>query len=232
VPTVLLVRHAHTAANAAGILAGVGTDGGLDDVGLSQARALAARLAAVPLAAVVSGPLRRCRETADILMADHAGPSIIVDDRLTECDYGAWTGRPLRELSRERLWRVVQTHPSAVTFPGGESMRAVQARAVDAVRDHDARVAEAAGPEAVWLAVSHSDVIKSVVADTLGMHLDQFQRLVIDPGSLTALRYTDLRPFAVCLNDTGGDLSDLRRRGRRRRANPRDAIVGGGTGTS
>jgi probable phosphomutase (TIGR03848 family) len=232
VPTVLLVRHAHTAANAAGILAGVGTDGGLDDVGLTQARALAARLAAVPLAAVVSGPLRRCRETADILMADHAGPSIIVDDRLTECDYGAWTGRPLRELSRERLWRVVQTHPSAVTFPGGESMRAVQARAVDAVRDHDARVAEAAGPEAVWLAVSHSDVIKSVVADTLGMHLDQFQRLVIDPGSLTALRYTDLRPFAVCLNDTGGDLSDLRRRGRRRRANPRDAIVGGGTGTS
>jgi probable phosphomutase (TIGR03848 family) len=220
VPTVLLVRHGRTAANAAGILAGVRTDAGLDEVGLTQARALAARLAAVPLAAAISGPLRRCCETADILMAERAGPSIMVDDRLTECDYGDWTGRPLRELSRERLWRIVQAHPSAVTFPGGESMRAVQARAVDAIREHDARIAEAAGPEAAWLAVSHSDVIKSVVADALGMHLDQFQRLVIDPASLTALRYTDLRPFAVCLNDTGGDLSGLRPRGRRRRATP------------
>jgi probable phosphomutase (TIGR03848 family) len=214
VPTVLLVRHGRTAANAAGVLAGVEPDLGLDDVGLTQARTLAARLAAIPLAAVVTGPLRRCRETADILVA-HRPPAITVDDRLTECDYGDWAGRPLRELSRERLWRTVQAHPSAVTFPGGEALRAVQTRAVGAVREHDALLADAAGLRAIWLAVSHGDVIKCVMADALGLHLDLFQRLTVDPGSISAVRYADLRPAVLRLNDAGDDLSDLRLRGRR-----------------
>jgi probable phosphomutase (TIGR03848 family) len=232
VPTVLLIRHGRTAANAAGILAGDGADIGLDAVGEAQARALAARLAGVRLAAVVAGPLRRCRETADMLMAERDGPAIKVEDRLTECDYGDWTGRPLRELSRERLWRVVQVHPSAVTFPRGESMRAVQTRAVDAVREHDSRVAEAAGHQAIWLAVSHSDVIKCIVADALGMHLDHFQRLVVDPGSVTALRYAEMRPVVVSLNDTGGNLSDLRPRRRQRRPRGAGDAVGGGASRS
>lgn len=214
-PTVLLVRHGRTAANAAGILAGVEPDLGLDDVGLTQGRTLAARLAAIPLAGVVTGPLRRCRETADILAAHHA-PAITIDNRLTECDYGDWAGRPLRELSRARLWRIVQAHPSAVTFPGGESLRAVQTRAVEAVREHDALLAEAAGPRAIWLAVSHGDVIKCVVADALGLHLDFFQRLTVDPGSISAIRYAEMRPALLRLNDAGEDLSDLRPRGRRR----------------
>ena len=231
-PTVLLVRHGRTSANAAGILAGAAAGVGLDEVGRAQVRALAARLAAIPLAAAVSGPLRRCRETADILMAERAAPAVVVENRLTECDYGDWTGRPLRELSRERLWRVVQDHPSAVTFPGGESMRAVQARAVDAVREHDARVAEAAGRGAIWLAVSHSDVIKCIVADALGMHLDHFQRLAVDPGSVTALRYTDMRPIVVGLNDTGGNLSELRPRRSRKRQSAGGNAVGRGASRS
>jgi probable phosphomutase (TIGR03848 family) len=232
VPTVLLVRHGRTAANASGILAGVGVDIGLDEVGQAQVKKLAARLAAVPLVTAVSGPLRRCRETADILVAERDGPAIMIEDRLTECDYGDWTGRPLRELSRERLWRVVQDYPSAVTFPGGESLRAVQTRAVHAVREHDARVAEAAGRQAIWLAVSHSDVIRCIVADALGMHLDHFQRLVVDLGSVTTLRYTDMRAVAVGLNDTGGDLSELRPR--RRRSGPKAAgdAVGGSASRS
>jgi probable phosphomutase (TIGR03848 family) len=232
VPTVLLVRHGRTAANAAGILAGVGFGGELDEVGRAQVQALAARLVAVPLAAAVAGPLRRCRETADILLAGRDTPAIMVEDRLTECDYGDWTGRPLRELSRERLWRVVQDHPSAVTFPHGESLRAVQTRAVDAVREHDARVAEAAGRQAIWLAVSHSDVIKCIVADALGMHLDHFQRLAVDPASVTALQYTGMRPVVVRLNDTGGDHFELRPRARRRRPNAVSDAVGGGASRS
>ena len=149
------------------------------------------------------------------------------------------------EACRRPLWRVVQAHPSAVTFPGpeGESMLAMQLRAVEAVRAHDAAVAEQHGEDAVWAAVSHGDVIKAVLADALGMHLDAFQRLVVDPCSVSAVRYTPLRPFALRVNDTGGDLSDLvprpraRRRGGRRKAAAgggaaSDAVVGGGPGTA
>ncbi|MBD0292393.1 MAG: MSMEG_4193 family putative phosphomutase [Jiangellaceae bacterium] len=224
--TALLIRHGRTAANTSGELAGQVGDVGLDDVGREQADALAARLAGVPLTALVCGPLRRCRETAQTI-ANPEGFS--VDERLTECDYGRWTGRSLKELARDRLWRVVQTHPSAVVFPGGESLRAVQTRAVDAIREHDAQAAARAGPGAVWAAVSHGDVIKTIVADALGLHLDLFQRITVAPGSVTIVEYTALRPFLVRLNDVGGDLSGLRSRRRGRR--PSNAMLGGGPGT-
>ena len=230
--TVLLIRHGRTTANTAGILAGQAPGVGLDDVGVTQARNMADRLAGVHLSALVCGPLQRCRETADLLVADGRAPEVVTDHRLTECDYGAWTGRRLAELSRHRLWRVIRSHPAAVTFPGGESMRAVQARAVDAVREHDALVSEAAGPRAIWAAVSHGDVIKAVVADALGMHLDLFQRLVVDPGSVTVLTYTELRPFVVSLNDTGGNPSGLHGKQRGRRVAARRTGVGGGAGWS
>ncbi|MGH8824124.1 MAG: histidine phosphatase family protein [Jiangellaceae bacterium] len=231
-PTVLLVRHGRTGANSAAVLAGRSPGTHLDEVGREQARSLARRLAGVTLAAVVSSPLERCHETATALTGDRGRPAVEVDNRLTECDYGDWTGRRLATLAREKLWKVVQTHPSGATFPGGESLRAVQARAVEAVRSHDALAAAAAGPNAVWVAVSHGDVIKAVVADALGLHLDLFQRLVIDPGSVTIVQYTDLRPFVVGLNDTGGDLSRLRRRVRSGRRPSSDAMVGGAAGTT
>jgi probable phosphomutase (TIGR03848 family) len=240
VPTVLLVRHGRTAANASGTLAGWTPGIGLDDAGRAQAQALAERLAPVPVAALVTSPLQRCRETTDALVAvpgprGASRPDPLVDDRLGEARYGDWTGRPLKELAKEPLWRVVQAHPSAVTFPGerGESMLAMQLRAVEAIREHDAAVAKEHGDGAVWVAVSHGDVIKSVLADALGMHLDAFQRIVVDPCSVSAIRYTPLRPFALRLNDTGGDLSGLvppPRSRRRRRAASSDAVVGGSAG--
>ena len=240
-PTVILVRHGRTTANAGGVLAGWTPGIGLDDVGRAQAQALAQRLAAVPLAAVVTSPLQRCEETAAALVAvpGPAGPrpAATRDDRLGECGYGDWTGRPLKELAKEPLWRVVQAHPSAATFPGpaGESMLTMQHRAVTAVRAHDAAVAAEHGPDAVWVAVSHGDVIKAILADALGMHLDSFQRIVADPCSASVVRFTALRPFALRVNDTGGDLSGLvppPRKGRRRRsAATSDAVVGGSTGT-
>jgi probable phosphomutase (TIGR03848 family) len=234
VPTVLLVRHGRTGANRDGVLAGRSPGVGLDETGQAQARTLALRLAGLPLAAVVTSPLQRCLETVGEVLRSRDGAVHQVDDRLAECDYGDWTGRSLKELARDPLWKVVQAHPSAVRFPRGESLRAVQARAVEAVRDHDARVARTAGPDVPWVVVSHADVIKAVLADALGLHLDQFQRLVVDPCSVSVVRYTEVRPFVLRLNDTGGDLADLRppARRRRRRTPPGDAAVGGGAGTA
>ena len=242
VPTLLLVRHGRTAANASGTLAGWTPGIGLDDTGLAQAQALAQRLAPVPVAAMVTSPLQRCRETTDALRAvpgprNAPRPEPLVEDRLGEAHYGDWTGRLLKELAKEPLWPVVQAHPSAVTFPGehGESMLGMQVRAVEAVREHDAAVAREHGDDAVWVAVSHGDVIKSVLADALGMHLDAFQRIVVDPCSVSVVRYTALRPFALRVNDTGGDLAGLvpkPRPRRRRRPASSDAVVGGSTGTA
>ncbi|GAA1801371.1 histidine phosphatase family protein [Actinomadura chokoriensis] len=210
--TLLLVRHGLTAMTGP-VLAGWTPGVSLDDRGRAQATALAARLAPLPLAAVVSSPLDRCAETAGIIAAGHAPPigRTETDERFGEVRYGDWTGRPLKELAEEPLWRVVQAHPSAARFPGedGESLAAAQHRAVTAVRDWNARIAAEHGPDALYAVCSHGDIIKSVVADALGLHLDQFQRIQADPASLTVIRYTETRPFVVRLNDTGGDTAAL-----------------------
>jgi probable phosphomutase (TIGR03848 family) len=229
VATVILLRHGRTAANASGVLAGT-QPAPLDDTGQLQAKAAGERLAGLPLAAVVTSPLPRCRETLALALPE-VTPQ--VDERLVECGYGEWEGQPLKQLAKDPLWKVVQQHPSAAVFPGGEPMAAMSARAVAAVRDWDARVSAEHGAGAIWLACSHGDVIKAIVADALGVHLDAFQRIVVDPASVTVISYTPLRPFVVRLNDTGTALSTLVPRGtpRRRRSNrDSDAAVGGGAG--
>lgn len=234
--TVLLVRHGLTAWTGP-VLAGWTPGVHLDDRGREQAADLAQRLAPVPLAAVVSSPLERCQETAEAIVAGRDGTGVATDERLGECRYGDWTGKPLKKLAKERLWRVVQSHPSAATFPGddGESLRDTQHRAVNAVRDWNRRL----GDDATYLVCTHADVIKAVAADALGLHLDLFQRIQVDPCSLTVIRYTDLRPFVVRLNDTGGRVDQLvregaapRRRLSRKGARRGDAPVGGGSGTA
>ncbi|MGW7199873.1 histidine phosphatase family protein [Streptomyces chryseus] len=224
--TLILVRHGRSTANTAGLLAGWTPGVTLDERGAAQATALPGRLAAVPLAAVVTSPLERCRETLQPLLDARPGLPAHTDERIGECHYGDWSGRKLAELSDEPLMAAVQQHPSSVTFPGGESMRAMQARAVDAVREWNARVEAEHGEDAVYLMCSHGDIIKSVVADALGLHLDLFQRIHVDPCSLTAIRYTGLRPFLVRLGDTG-DLSSLAPRDN---GGDGDAAVGGGAG--
>ena len=228
--TVLLLRHGRTTANASGGLAGR-QPVELDDTGRAQAGRVGERLRALPLSAVVTSPLIRCRQTVELALPD-AEPSI--EDGLIECGYGDWEGKPLKTLAKDPLWSVVQQHPSAVVFPNGEAMAAMSARAVGAVRAWDARVTAEHGPESLWLACSHGDVIKAIVADAMGLHLDQFQRIVADPASVTVIRYTPTRPFLMRLNDTA-DLSGLvppkrrRRRGTRAAASS-DAAVGGGAG--
>jgi probable phosphomutase (TIGR03848 family) len=223
VATVILLRHGRTTSNAEGTLAGQ-LPVELDETGRAQAGALAGRLADVPLAAVVSSPALRCRQTLALALPA-AAPAF--DERLTEVGYGDWTGKELKKLARDPLWKIVQAHPSAVTFPNGESMAAMAARGVAAVRDWDAKVP----PDGVWLACTHGDMIKAIVADALGVHLDLFQRIMADPASLTVIRYTAGRPFVLRVNDTGGSLAGLvPRKGRRRRAPASDAVVGGGAG--
>jgi probable phosphomutase (TIGR03848 family) len=230
VTLVLLVRHGLTATTGS-VLTGWTPGIPLDDRGRKQAEALASRLAPVPLDAIISSPLERCRQTADAIAAAGQGrPAVLEDERLGECHYGDWTGQPLKKLAREPLWRVVQAHPSAVTFPGpdGESMPDVQHRAVAAVRDWNARL----GRDATYLVCSHGDVIKAIVADSLGLHLDQSQRIQVDPCSLTVIRYTPLRPFLIRLNDTGGGVGDLMPHPGHPQlgSSGSDAMVGGGAG--
>jgi probable phosphomutase (TIGR03848 family) len=234
--TVILVRHGRTTANASGVLAGRTPGVRLDDTGAEQAARTGERLAVVPLVAVVTSPLERCRQTTKAIVSAQAGPLRPATERgLTECDYGEWQGQSLKDLAKEKLWATVQAQPSAVTFPGGESMVAMQARAVSAVRRRDALLEEEHGAGAVWVAVSHGDLIKSILADALGMHLDLFQRLHVDPASVSIIRYTATRPYVLATNTHSGDLSWLApkpaRKGSRTRRSD-DAAVGGGAGLS
>jgi probable phosphomutase (TIGR03848 family) len=236
VPTLILLRHGRSTANAAGVLAGRTPGVGLDDAGRAQAARLVERLAGVPLAEVVCSPAQRCAETVAPLLADR-GLDAVPEPGLAEVDYGAWTGRAIKDLAKEPLWRVVQAHPSAAVFPDGEGLAAMQARAVAAVRRHDARIAAAHGPRAVWLACSHGDVIKSVLADALASHLDNFQRIVADPCSISVVQYTEIRPFVVRVNDLGGDVAGLippepaaPTKAAEDAGDASDAVVGGRTG--
>ncbi|WP_203185234.1 histidine phosphatase family protein [Streptomyces pratensis] len=233
-PTLILVRHGRSTANTSGVLAGRTPGVSLDDRGAEQAAALPGRLAALTFAAAVSSPLQRCRETLQPLLDARPDLELHTEDRISECDYGDWSGRKLAELSDEPLMRVVQQHPSAAAFPGGESMRAMQARAVDAVRDWNARIEADHGEDATYLMCSHGDIIKALVADALGMHLDLFQRIQADPCSVTAIRYTRLRPYLLRLGDTG-DFASLAPREQAigadaAGATATDAAVGGGAG--
>ena len=231
--TVILVRHGRTTANVAGMLAGRTAGVRLDARGREQAERAGERLAVVPLVGIVSSPLERCRQTARHIfdrqgVGDDAGPSeIVLDKGITECDYGEWQGRSIKDLATETLWSVVQSHPSAAVFPGGESMAAMQARSVAAIRRHDAEFEAQHGPGAVWVAVSHGDIIKSILADALGMHLDLFQRISVGPASVSIVRYGARRPEVVATNTDSGDFSWLR-------AVPPagDAPVGGGAGNA
>lgn len=231
--TLLLLRHGRSSANTAGVLAGWTPDIHLDDTGRQQVERLAQQLGGVPIARIVASPLERCQETAAAVAAPH-GLAVVTDPDLGECKYGAWTGRKISELSKDPLWRTVQDHPAAAIFPPSddfesEGLAGMHARTVAAVRRVDAQVEAEHGPSAVWCAVSHGDVIKAILADALGLHLDQFQRIVTGPASLSVVRYTPTRPFVVRVNDQVGDVADLMPSVQDTSG---DATPGGATGTT
>jgi len=228
--TVILLRHGRSISNTAHVLAGRSEGVDLDETGRQQAAELIDRIGELPIRAVVCSPLLRCRRTVEPL-AGALGLELLVEERLSEVDYGEWTGRKIADLAKDPLWAVVQAHPSAAVFPGGEGLAQVQARAVAAVREHDRRLADQHGGDALWLACTHGDVIKALVADALGMHLDSFQRVTVDPGSMSVIRYTQLRPFVLHVNHTGERLTaGLTAPAPDDEAPPGDAVVGGSTG--
>lgn len=227
--TVILLRHGRSVSNTAHTLAGRTEGVDLDDKGREQAAALVERLRDLPIKELVSSPLLRCERTLAPL-AEALGLAPLVDERLVEVDYGQWTGRNIADLVKEPLWAVVQAQPSAAVFPEGEGLAAVQARAVSAVREHDRRLAERHGADVLWVACTHGDVIKAVVADALGLHLDGFQRITADPASCSVIRYTPLRPFVVHVNHTGPALARMLTAPPTDGATAsEDAVVGGST---
>jgi probable phosphomutase (TIGR03848 family) len=237
--TVILLRHGRSTSNTAHTLAGRSEGVDLDDKGREQAQAVAERIGSLPIRAIVRSPLLRCERTVEPLAAA-LGLTPVVDERISEVDYGAWTGRKIGELVKEPLWAVVQQQPSAAVFPDGEGLAAVQARAVAAVREHDRRLAEEHEADVLWVACTHGDVIKAVVADALGTHLDTFQRITADLASLSVIRYTAVRPFVIHVNHTGDQLTagllpkppegDGQSGAKDGEVPPEDAVVGGGAG--
>jgi probable phosphomutase (TIGR03848 family) len=206
----LLVRHGAT--DAAGKrLTGRSRGVHLNARGREEAARLVERLDGIPIDAIYTSPLERCRETIAPL-ARRRGITVVARRGLLEVDYGEWTGRTISSLRRTRLWRVVQRSPSAVRFPGGESLLDVQARAT-AELDGFA----AAHPNTSVVVVTHADVIKLLVSHVVGMHADHLQRLAIDPCSVTVVSLREGHATLVKANDTGG-LDSLRGRARPRRS--------------
>lgn len=227
--TVILLRHGRSTSNTAHTLAGRSEGVDLDDKGAEQADAVVGRIGDLPVRAIVRSPLLRCARTvAPLAAALELEP--VVDDRLVEVDYGAWTGRKISDLVKEPLWATVQQQPSAAVFPDGEGLAHVQSRAVEAVREHDRTLAEEHGGDVLWVACTHGDVIKAVLADALGVHLDGFQRITADPASMSVIRYTAIRPFVLHVNHTGTGLTSALTPKPAEAGEPvTDAVVGGTT---
>lgn len=198
----LLIRHGHTD-TAGKRLTGWSRGVHLNDRGRREASLLVERLRDVPLRAIYSSPLERCRETAAPL-ARNRGLSVAIRRGLLETDYGEWTGRSIAGLRRTKLWRVVQHSPSRIRFPGGESLLDVQTRSVTELErialDH---------PRSTVAVVTHADVVRLLLMHYAGMHLDELERLAVDPASVSVLALADGSVRVVKVNDTGG-LGELR----------------------
>lgn len=191
--TLFLVRHAVTA-HTGRKLSGWLPDIHLSDDGRRQARSTAEMLAEVPLKAVYSSPIDRTVETA-MPIAERHGLQVQRAEKLGEVEFGRWTDRSLKALARTKLWTTVQQFPSAARFPEGESLREVQARALEEVEG----IRSAHARQAVCV-VSHGDVIKLIAAHYLGVHIDLFQRIVISPASVSVIALSDDTPRVVSLN--------------------------------
>lgn len=196
--TILFIRHGHNEFVGSGKLAGWLPGVHLNDAGRSQAQALARGLADVKFEAVYASPLERTIETAEPIAQAHGLP---VEPRagLGEIQYGRWQGRRLKSLQKLKSWQVVQHQPSLARFPEGESFPQAQARVVAEVEELRSLHS---GKRAVIACVSHADMIKLAVAHYVGLPLDLFQRLVIEPASVSVLSVGKRHIRLIRLNDT------------------------------
>ncbi len=212
----LLIRHAVNEYVKTGKLAGRIEGVHLNDDGKLQAEALGTRLAEAPLRHIYSSPLERTLETAQAIQQHH--PNIVLDthEGLLEVDYGDWQDKKVSDLSRRKMWDVVQEYPSRAYFPNGETMRAVQNRVVDTI---EALVEK--HPNELIALVFHADLIKMAVAHYLGVHLDNFQRIMIAPASISMLMLGHSRPYVATVNDTA-HLRELERQKQKEKHDVKD----------
>lgn len=193
---ILLIRHAVNDFVKTGRLAGWTPGVHLNEEGQAQAAALGQRLADATLHRLYASPLERTMETAQAIQQHHPHLPIVQNEQIGEVRYGDWEGMEISKLTGRKMWQVVQQYPSRAEFPNGETMRGVQTRAVNAIE----ALVEAHPRETVAV-VSHADLIKMVIAHFLGMHLDEFQRIVIAPASISSLTLGFGRPYVGTVND-------------------------------
>ena len=220
----VLIRHAHSESNASGVLSGRLPNIHLSEKGCKQAENLATRLGLFPVAEIRVSPMVRCSETIkpwlQMLENKDVKLKVITDNGINEVDYGLWSGKKLISLSRKQEWKTVQESPSRMYFPDGEGIAAMQSRAMATVHD----LAKLQSSK-VAVIVSHGDVIKSILASALGMHLDEFQRIIIDPASVSIIEYTSVKPRVLLINDSRAVVTDLLLAPKRSKN-----LLGGGSG--
>jgi len=223
---IYLLRHGHSTANGKGILAGRDNSVALSEKGNEQALAAADFLTETKFDQIISSPIFRCQETLYPLLESLASrkvqPQHRLDDRLAEMDYGDWSGKKLALLSKKPLWKDIQNRPSTVRFPGGESFAEMNSRTTDLLSS----LSEHSGER--FLLCSHGDVIKAIIAAALGLHLDQFQRIVIDPASISRILVTDTGALVRSVNDTS--FHPREKVGTKSRRGSSKFLLGGGAG--
>ena len=220
--TVILIRHAHSIANKKGVLAGRSQGITLSKSGTRQAVELKKRLGNLKFGQIRISPLERCFATIEpwLIATAVSEDAVIVDQGFTEVDYGDWTGKKLMALSLKKEWRIVQKTPSQMIFPNGEGLLEVQARAKKSLLESIKKAGNG-----LVLVVSHGDVIKSLIATALDLDLDKFQKIVIDPASISVLDYSKGNFRLLHLNDSTSNFEHLAKSKRSSKTQ-----VGGGAG--
>ena len=175
-----LLRHAHSEANSKGILAGRKPGVHLSQIGKEEAKLLVEPLKALKVDFLHVSPLERCWETIQPFVDATSGIEISQDSKFIEMDYGLWSGQKLKNLTKKNLWSSIQNSPSVVRFPEGESFNEMHGRAIEGVE-------EIRKNPGVHLVVSHGDVIRVILNNYLGSHMDLFQRLSIAPASISSI---------------------------------------------
>jgi probable phosphoglycerate mutase len=222
VTTVILIRHAHSVANEKGILAGRTPGVTLSKLGKGQALELNSRLGQLQCKQISVSPLERCLDTLQPWLKARgiSHENITFDNGFTEVDYGDWTGKKLKSLSLKKEWRIVQKNPSRMVFPNGEALQGVQTRAHRSLM----KSIKKAG-NGIVLVVSHGDVIKSLIATALDLELDKFQKIIIDPASVSVLDYSKGSFRILHLNDSTSSFEHLAQSKRSGKT-----LIGGGAG--
>lgn len=196
--TIYLVRHGRTPANEKGILAGRTKGIFLDDLGILQAQEVAKKLQDIEFKKIIVSPMERCQQTAKIILAGlEKSIKPVIESGINECNYGDWSNKKLSVLRKKPLWKTVQEKPSLVQFPNGERVEEMLLRTKSTILETASKLK----PIENLLVVSHGDPIRTFVADCLGIHLDNFQRITIDPCSISIIKVENNSVQVVSINN-------------------------------